>query len=160
MADEPVVKVEDVVVIDPIAEKDKQIAKLTEDLGNYKTVALKRLGKLPGDADFVAGVDEKTGLTVEETVRKTLIEQNLIKTEEERNAEITRVVRENNELKLALKNQPKAALGGGGSGTDLEVKDNVFSEAQLNELRKTATRLKADPEKFIEAAKKKILDRR
>lgn len=160
MADEVIVAPVVETVIDPITEKDKVIGKLSADLENYKNVALKRLGKLPGDADFVAGIDEKTGLTVEETVRKTLVEQNLIKTEEERNSEIARVVRENSELKLALKNQPTNGLGGGGSGNDLKVTDNVFSDAQLTDLRKRAAILKADPEKFIESAKNNFLARR
>lgn len=148
-----------IVVIDPIAEKDKIIGKLQEDLANYKNVALKRLGKLPGDADFVAGVDEKTGLTVEETVRRTLIEDQIIKTEGERNAEVTKILRENSELKLALKNQPGSGQGGSGSSTGPEVKDNVFSEAQLADLRARAERIKADPEKFIAKAKENILSK-
>jgi hypothetical protein len=155
---EEIAKVDEVVVIDPITEKDKQIAKLSEDLGNYKNVALKRLGKLPGDADFVAGVDEKTGLTVEETVRKTLIEQNLIKTEEERNAEISKLVRENSELKIAIKNRPEGGIGGE-SGGNTEVKDNVFSAAQIEALKQRALRIGADPEKFIEKAKENLLKR-
>ena len=159
MADETGAEVAETIV-DPILEKDKVIAKLTEERDNYKNVALKRLGKLPGDDGFVAGVDEKTGLTVEETVRKTLLEDKLLKTEEEKNAEIARIVRENSELKLALKNQPGASLGGSGSGASTEVKDNVFSEAQLIDLRKRAERLKADPEKFIADAKANFLARR
>ncbi len=149
-----------VAAVDPIAEKDKEIAKISEELQNYKNVALKRLGKLAGDADFVANADPVTGLTVEETVRKTLVEQKLIKTEEDRNSDIVKLTKENSELRLALKNQPGSALGGGGSGADLAVKDSVFSEAQLVDLRARAVRLKADPEKFIENAKKNILARR
>lgn len=141
--------------VDPIAEKDKEIARLTEELGNYKNVALKRLGKLPGDADFIAGVDEKTGLTIEETVRKTLLEQAIIKTEADKNAEVARLVKENSELKLALKNRPGAPIGAGG-GESPEVKDNVFSAEQIEALRQKAIRLKADPEKFIENAKKNL----
>lgn len=154
------VVVEPTVVIDPIAEKDKEIAKLTEERDNYKNVALKRLGKLPGDEGFVAGIDEKTGLTIEETVKKTLVEDKLIKTENERKIETDRLVKENAELRLAAKNKPGAALGGGGAGEGPEVKDNVFSEAQLADLRRRATLIKADPEKFIEAARKNILARR
>lgn len=152
--------VEIVEAVDPIAEKDKEITKLKSDLENYKNVALKRLGKLPGDADFVAGVDEKTGLTVEETVRKTLIEQNLLKTESERNSEIAKLTKENNELRLAAKNKPSDGLGGGGEGGGPAVKDNVFTEAQIADLTKRAQRIGADPEKFIQNAKENLLRRR
>ncbi len=51
-----------------------------------------------------------------------------------------------------MKNRPGDSIGGEG-GTIVEVKDNVFSAAQLDALRKKAIALKADPEKFIEKAK-------
>lgn len=144
----------------PLTAKDAEIAKLSSDLANYKNVALKRLGKLPGDADFVAGIDEKTGLTVEETVRKTLLEQKLITADEEKNSIVTKVLKENAELRLAIKNRPSTGLGGEGSGgSGPEVKDNVFSEAQLTALRARATVLKLDPEKYIEKAKANIQSR-
>lgn len=149
-------------IVETVIEKDaltlaqEQIAKVTEERDNYKAVALKRLGKLEGDEEAFG----KDGLSVAEQVRLALLDKEVdIARNAEREA-AAKLVKENTELRLALKNQPKPALGGGGGGSDLEVKDNVFSEAQLNELRKTATRLKADPEKFIENAKKKILDRR
>ncbi len=141
------------VVVDPIAAKDLEIAKLTETLGNYKHVALKRLGKLPGDADFVAGTDEKTGLTVEETVRKTLLEGEFAKASAEKDEIARKLVKENSELKLALKNRPGAGLGNGGSGEELTPKDNVFSDQQIAVLTAKATRLKIDPAVFIESAK-------
>lgn len=140
--------------------KDAEIKKLTEERDNYKNVALKRLGKLPGDADFVAGIDEKTGLTVEEQVRKTLLENDIAKAERAKEEENRKLARENAELRLALKNQPNKSLGGGGSEGGPETKDNVFSEAQLADLRKRAEMLKADPEKFIEKAKENLLARR
>ena len=71
-----------------------------------------------------------------------------------------KLIKENSELRLALKNQPGATLGGSGSGTSMDVKDNVFSEAQLVDLRKRAERLKTDPEQFIANAKANILARR
>ena len=45
---------------DPILLRDKRIAELEEERNNYKNVALKRLGKLPGDAEFMEG-ENKTG---------------------------------------------------------------------------------------------------
>lgn len=149
-------KVEETVV-DPIAAKDEVIAKLSKDLDNYKHVALKRLGKNPGDPDFVAGVDEKTGLTIEETIKKTLIEGEVAKVINDKDETARKLFKENAELRLALKNRPESALGGGGSGDSVVVKDNVFSEAQIQTLTATATRLKVDPEKFIEKAKANIL---
>lgn len=142
-------------VVDPIAEKDAEIAKLREERDNYKTVALKRLGKLPADSEFLADESKESGLTVEEQVRKILLEKEISRKEAEKDTEIRKIAKENSELRLALKNRPNAGIGGD-SGSSSEVKDNVFSDAQLADLRNRATRLKADPEKFIEAAKKNL----
>lgn len=138
-----------------LTAKDAEIAKLQEDLGNYKNVALKRLGKLPGDAGFVAG-DEDTGLTVEEQVKAALLEREISIKQAEKDTEIRRLAKENAELRLAAKNRPGDATGGGSGGPTTEVKDNTFSPAQLEELKKRAIKLKADPEKFIENARKNL----
>lgn len=138
-----------------LAEKDDQIKKISEERDNYKHVALKRLGKNPGDADFVAGADETTGLTIEETVRKALLDRELDRLVADKDTQMARMAKENAELKLALKNRPGGSMGGSGGAT-VEVKDNVFSAEQLENLKQKALRLKADPEKFIQAAKDNI----
>lgn len=143
------------VEIDPIAAKDAEIAKLKGERDNYKTVALKRLGKLPADQTFLEDESKETGLTVEEQVKKILIEKEITRAEQEKDAEIKKINRENAELRLALKNRPNGGIGGD-SGSSGDVKDNVFSDAQLADLKARAARLKADPEKFIEAAKRNL----
>lgn len=149
-----------IIVIDPIAAKDMIITKLTSDLESYKHVALKRLGKNPGDADFVAGVDEKTGLTIEETVKKTLIEGEVARTINEKDEIARKLVKENSELRLALKNRPEAAIGGG-SGDNLQVKDNILSEQQITQIKTTALRLKVkDVDAYVEKAKANLLKTR
>jgi len=152
-------KKEDVVeVIDPITAKDEEIAKLTEERDNYKNVALKRLGKLPGDADFIAG--ERTELSVEEQVRITLLDREIQKANQEKEIVARNLVKENAELRLALKNRPSASIGGG-SGETLEVKDNVLSEQQISYLRTKAERLKVkDVNAFVEKAKANLLKNR
>lgn len=138
-----------------LADKDAEIVKLKEERENYKKVALKRLGKLPGDANFVAGEDE-SGLTVEEQVKAALIEREISRAEQEKDTEVKRLAKENAELRLAIKNRPGDPIGGGSGGASTEVKDNTFSEAQLTVLREKAKSLNADPEKFIENAKKNL----
>lgn len=139
--------------IDPIEAKDAEIAKLKSERDNYKTVALKRLGKLEGDAEFM-GVDKESGLTVEEQVKKTLLDREIARIEQEKDQKLKVQAREIAELKLTLKNRPSTVVAGGDSDTTgKESKDNVFSEEQLKALRERAIRLKADPEKFIENAK-------
>lgn len=163
MADEKGAEV--VTAVEVIVEKDEltlaqeKLAKVEEERDNYKAVALKRLGKLPGDADFL-DKDGNGELTVAEQVRLALLDREVETTRKEEKDATAKIIRENSELKLALKNQPGAALGGSGSGTSTDVKDNVFSEAQLVDLRKRAERLKTDPEKFIAEAKTNILSKR
>ena len=155
---EVVVETVEVIAIDPIEAKDREITKLKEERDNYKNVALKRLGKLPGDANFVAS-EEKSGLTIEEEVKKTILDREIARIEQEKEFETRKLVKENSELKLALKNRPSTGSVGGDSGSSSTVKDNVFSEQQLAILTERAKRLKADPAKFIEQAKQNISKR-
>jgi hypothetical protein len=140
-------------------ERDAEIAKLIEERDNYKNVALKRLGKLPGDKEFLADDGKELDSIIEEKVKATLLDREIARKQQEKEAEVRRLAKENAELRLALKNRPGSSTGGD-SGTSTEVKDNVFSEQQLTVLRKKAESLKADPEKFIERAKQNFLKHR
>lgn len=147
-------------VIEPLTKKDEEIAKLKDERDNYRKVALKRLGKLPGDADFLEGADKETGLTVSEQIRQALIDREITEAEKAKDSLIKDQTKKISELTLALKNRPSASLGGG-SGDALEVKDNVLSEAQIANLKARATRLKVkDVDAFIETAKQNILRNR
>jgi len=155
---EPVVAPEPVVE-DPIAAKDAEIARITEERDNYKTVALKRLGKLPGDADFL-DKDGSGELSVAEQVRLALLDKEIEAVQKAKAEETARIVKENAELRLALKNRPGESMGGGG-GESLAVKDNVLSESQIAVLKQKAERLKVkDVDAFIETAKQNILKNR
>ena len=134
----------------PLTKLQEKLAKAEEDRDNYKAVALKRLGKLPGDEDF--GKDKDTELSVSEQVRLALLDREVEEVRKAEKEQLSKVLRENSELKLAFKNRPGSSIGGD-SGASSEVKDNVFSIDQLSELKKRAERLKVDPEKFIANAK-------
>jgi hypothetical protein len=153
---EVVVPVVEPVVKDELTITQEKLVKAEEERDNYKAVALKRLGKLPGDAEFLNTTDGAAELTVAEQVRMVLLDREVETVKQAEKEATTKLIKENAELKLALKNRPGAGLGGG-SETGSEVKDNVFSEVQLTGLRARALRLKADPEKFIENAKANIL---
>lgn len=135
----------------------EQLAKAIEERDNYKNVALQRKGKLPADQEFFKEGNEGE-LSVAEQVRIALLERDVEKTlEAERQAQ-AKLIRENNELRLALKNRPGSSIGGD-SGSSGDVKDNVFSPSQIEALREKAKRLKADPEKFIQNAKENLMKR-
>ena len=146
------------IVIDPLKAKDDEIAKLREERDNYKNVALARKGKLSADDDFFKkeGVEE----FIEDRVKTILADKELNKAQIERDNELRRIVKENNELRLAIKNRPGSSIGGETGGGSVEVKDNVFSAEQLRALEEKAKRLKADPQKFIDNAKRNFLNRR
>ena len=144
--------------VDPIAEKDARILKLEEERDNYKAVALKRLGKLPGDSEFLGG-NENGELSVAEQVRLALLDKEIESANRLKEEEVKRIQKENSELKLALKNRPGGSIGGE-SGSGVEVKDNVFSSEQLVVLKQKAQKLGVDPEKFIAKAKLNLSARR
>jgi len=159
MADEKVAEV--VLEKDELTLTREKLAKAEEERDNYKTVALKRLGKLPGDAEFLAKEGEDGELSVEERVRIALLDREVEGAKQAEKIATDKLLKENSELRLALKNQPGSGQGGSGSSAGPEVKDNVFSEAQMVELRKRAERLKVpDVEVFIAKAKENILKSR
>lgn len=147
------------VEVDPIVALQEKNAKLEEERDNYKAVALKRLGKLPGDAEFL-DKDGSGEMSVAEQVRLALLDREIEANKRAEKEATAKLVRENSELRLALKNRPGSSIGGGTGQGSVEVKDNVFSAEQLKELEKKAIRLKADPQKFIESAKKNLLSHR
>ena len=138
-----------------LAERDARIAQLEEERNNYKNVALKRLGKLPGDAEFITEEELEKRLATEETVKNILLEREIAKEKAEKEIELKRIVKENAELRLALKNQPGRGMGGD-SGTSGDVKDNTFSTSQIDALHARAKSLGLDPVKYVEAAKKNM----
>ncbi len=138
--------------IEAEAAKDAKIAQLEQEKENYRKVALKRLGKLEGDADFMGDAE----LSVAEQVKIALLDREIESQRKESDEEKKKLVRENAELRLALKNRPGNSIGGD-SGATVEVKDNVLSKEQIATLTEKAKRLKTDPEKFIDSFKKTLV---
>ena len=153
----PVETTEVVLEKDLLTLTQEKLAKAEEERDNYKNVALKRLGKLPNDAEFLND-GEATELSVAEQVRLQLLEREVELANKEKSIAEAKLIKENAELRLALKNQPGVSSSGSSSSSQ-EVKDNVFSEAQLADLRKRAARVNADPEAFIEKAKQNLKNR-
>lgn len=141
---------------DEISQMKDKLAKAEEDRDNYKNVALKRLGKLPGDAEFLQTNDNE--FSVAEQVKLALLDNEVEKTRQATQSEVDRMRRENAELRLAIKNRPGSGMGGD-SGSASEVKDNVFSGTQIEALKVKAKRLNIDPEKYIQNLKQNLLKR-
>lgn len=149
----PETPVEDPELVKIREERDK----LKEERDNYKQVALKRLGKLPGDAEFLDG-EGKSLLTVEEQVKAILLDKEDKKLKDAEAARTVAMAREISELKIALKNRPGASLGGD-SGASADVKDNILTVDQTEALKRRALQLGLDPVKFVENAKKNLSKR-
>lgn len=147
-------KTGETIEVNAIEEKDKEIKKLTEERDNYKNVALKRLGKLPGDAAFLS--DDTSELSVAEQVRLALLDKEIEARNKAKDDEARKLVKENAELRLALKNRPETSIGSGDDTAGIEVKDNILSADQILGLKAKALQLKVDPEKFIENFKKNL----
>ncbi len=144
---------------DKVTLIEAENAKLREERDNYKEVALKRLGKLPADSEFLGDSGADISSLIEEKVKIALIDKEIARKELEKELEIKRITKENAELRLAIKNRPEGSIGGD-SGGSIEVKDNVFTSEQIAVLKKRALSLKADPDKFVENAKKNLLARK
>ena len=137
----------------------EQLAKTEQERDNYKTVALKRKGKLPNDEAYFANEDDEE-LTIDERIRLAVLDREVeLQRQAEKDAQ-EKIIRENAELRLALKNRPSNSIGGSGSGETTSVPDNVFSETQLQELTARAKRIGADPEEFIKRAKQNLAQHR
>lgn len=134
----------------------EKLAKAEEDRDNYKRVALQRKGKLPADPEFFK---EEGELSVAEQVRLALLDREVEQANKAKEELIQKQSKEISELRLALKNRPGSSIGGGDGGSSVETKDNVFTQAQIDALTQKAIRLKADPAKFIERAKKNFLSK-
>jgi hypothetical protein len=142
----------------PLTKLQEENARLLEERDNYKAVALKRLGKLPGDAEFL-DKDGNGEMSVAEQVRIALLDREIAKNQEAKEAENQRLIRENSELRLAIKNRPGSSGIGGDSGSSAAVKDNTFSEAQIAAMTARANRLKIDPTTYINNAKNNLNNR-
>ena len=141
---------------DILVQKDAEIAKLTEERDNYRAAALARKGKLAADSEFLG---EDFDEFVDNKIKTVLADQEIARRNAEKDAELAKIRKENAEMRLALQNRPGGSMGGVGGGSNLEVKDNVFSPQQIEALTAKAKRLGADPVKFIENAKNNIARR-
>lgn len=148
----PDVVIAPTVEVDPIAEANARATKAEHERDNYKKVALKRLGKLPNDAEFLSGTEDTSELSVQEQIKLALLDEEVKRALESKETAYQKVVRERDEALLALKNRPNTPIGGD-STTTVAVKDNVLSDSQIETLTAQATRLKVDPAKFIESFK-------
>jgi hypothetical protein len=116
-----------------LQEANARIAKLAEERDNYKRGMLMAKGKLDKDDDDNQQPDIRE--IAREEARAMLAETDFGKAVQERDELITRIAKENKELKLAIGNRPGTGTSQGGNQESEKPKDNTLSEAQERDLR-------------------------
>lgn len=144
-------------------EAEDRAAVIMEERDNYKTVALKRKGKLDNDEAFFGDHDESD---IEKTVgAKVSLKQSQLETQRkiaQAEAEAKRAKDALAEVIRAQDNKPASPTGGGSEGGQV-VKDSVFSDEQLAELTDRWTKrgyTKEAQERMLVSEKKAALARR
>lgn len=109
--------------------KDAELKKVSDERDNYRKGMLKAKGKLPNDedekVDMIRQIAREEALAIQEA-RLSAEKDDLIK----------KALRENKELKLALKNKGQvnnASIGASSGG--LEPGDNILSDGQVKDLK-------------------------
>ncbi len=129
-----------------MAAKDEELAKVKLEKENYRKGLLKAKGKIPD----VEVTDDDTTETQEEMTRRIVREEQLAGQEAqlsaEKDAALAAIIKQNQELRLAMKSQ-NAVGSGGVSGNqaknEIKVTTDFFSAEQLADLKKR----NLDPEK-------------
>jgi hypothetical protein len=138
-----------------LEEKDAEIARLAKEKDNYKRGLLVAKGKLPED-DYQDGEDVE--VKMRRIVQEELINSQLAKTQAEKDNVIRKMAKQNEELRLAVKNrtQVNSANSVGFSNEEPEVKKEIWSKDQLEQFKSIgdAAGIKLDPSKVAENYKK------
>lgn len=122
-----------------LAIKDAELAKVREEKDNYRKGLLAAKGKLPEETDPYAYTETKV---LDEDLMRKIAREEYLNTKEsqlqsERETALQAVVKQNEELRLALKNRSQVASTTGGSNQERpEVKtDSFFSNEQIASLK-------------------------
>ena len=100
---------------DLIAAKDAEIAKLAEERDNYRRGMLKAKGKLVED---VEPENEDDNSRVKRLVQEALYDEKIGKAQAEKDGLLTKISKENEELKNALRSRPGGMPSSMGSNLD------------------------------------------
>lgn len=132
-----------------IAELEAENQKLASERDNYKEGMLKAKGKISGE-----GSSESTEETEDERVRRIVreeeINKDIAKNNAEKDALLKKVLRENEELKLASmnRNQTSTATGSSTENTGGIVKSTIITPEQENYFRNTLKWSDKDIERY------------
>lgn len=117
-----------------LAEANERITKLADERDNYKRGLLKAKGKLD-EEDLDPSREADIEKMVDAKVKAALLETQYTAAQKERDELLSKIVKENKELRLAIKNKPGGGTSSGGGSSGPKVSDNILSEEQERELR-------------------------
>jgi hypothetical protein len=136
-----------------IKEQSDKIAKLETDKDNYRKMALKYKKdskEEPEDVEPELSGDER----IRAIVKEEFYNSEIAEAQRKKDELLTKLVRENKELKVANKNSVKSNISSGGGGAEeREVPDNSISPEKLNELYAFADAAGLDRESFMKRYK-------
>jgi hypothetical protein len=124
-----------------LAAKDAEISRLSDERENYRRAALKAKGKYH-EEDTPDDLDE----LIEKKVQEKLYDVQIVKAQQEKEAILQKTLRENAELRNAIKNRPPAPSAAGanqGRATVGDTATGYWSPDQEADLKKKGL----DPQK-------------
>lgn len=136
---------------DVLKAKDAEIAKIAEERDNYQKGMLLYKGKLDkgADEDIDYSSPEAIKRIATEAAKEALFSEKELILQREKDEIIQKTLRENNELKVALKNKANISNSGAGTGGNLDKPKGdaeFWSPEQIEYLKKRGV----DPEKAKE----------
>lgn len=132
-----------------LREKDEKIAKLQENVGNYRKGMLKYKKQSEDNPEDKSLEEEK----VKQIVQEALAASELARESSEKDTIIQRMAKENQELRTTVINKSQISnMPGGSSQPQDTVKVDTLSEDQKTELTNAALAIGANPEDFIKRA--------
>jgi len=121
-----------------LAEKDAELAKISQEKDNYRKGLLKAKGKIPEDYQSDADEPETTEALIDRKVREAILSTKEAQLQVEKDQTISALIKRNREVETALKNRGQISSSAGeGSNQDKPEgkKDNYFSNDQISALR-------------------------
>lgn len=121
-----------------LTKANEKIVKLGEEKENYRKGMLKAKGKIPDEDDNSSNNGEDIDSKVSRIVQQKMLETREAQALADRDNLVSKITKENKELKLALKNRGQVtSTSAQGSNQDRQEGkiDNILSNEQLNSLK-------------------------
>jgi len=144
-----------------LAITKERLAKAEEERDNYKTGLLKEKGKITEDELINDENRETVNMVIDKRVKIALLDSQIVQDKIKERELTERLLKENKELRVALKSksQPTNTGQGSGSDEDKEIKKDFFSKEQEAEIFAKFPNIAKNP-KGLEMLKANILNNR